>query len=92
MNRQSRQAGFTLLEVIVALALLAAIAASRQGAGSGQIDNSDYRYTVEVSEQDYPGEARAFELMHVQLTLSWGEGKYGTDISLEALKTQVKPL
>lgn len=122
-------AGFTLLEVIIALAILAGVAASvtqifamgvdntlevekesyayifaesmldelllledvREGAGSGVIENTAYRYHIEVNEQDYPGEARAFELLHIQLNIAWGEGRYATEISLEAVKTQVKP-
>lgn len=122
--------GFTLLEVIVALAILAGVAASvtrifamgvdntlevekesyayllaesmldelllledvREGAGDGMIENTSYRYRIDISEQAYPGEARAFELMHIRLSIAWGEGRYAADIALEALKTQVKPL
>lgn len=124
------QRGFTLLEIIIALAILAGVAASvtqifasgvdttlsvekesyaytyaeslmdellllkdvREGAGSGEIENTDYRYEVTVSEQAYPGEPRSFELMHIGLKVFWGEGDYQSDITIESLKTQVKGL
>lgn len=128
-RNKPKQCGFTLLEVIVALAILAGVAASvtqifamgvdntlevekesyayilaesmldevlllddvREGAGSGVIENTAYRYVVGVTEQDYLGEARkSFELVHVQLSIAWGEGDYAADVSLEALKTQVR--
>ncbi len=130
MTKHTRQNGFTLLEVLLALAIFAGMAASisqifakgvdttlaiekesyayllaeskmdellllkdvREGAGSGRLENSDYRYEVVVSEQTYPGEPRAFELLHIRLTLSWGEGRYTDTIALESLKTQAKTL
>ncbi len=125
---QSR--GFTLLEVMIALVLLASIAASvvqvisrgvdstltlehestayllaeskmdelllladvREGAGAGVFaGDGDYRYQVEVNEQPYEGQARSFELMHIGLTVRWGETSDNA-VVLEALKTQAKPL
>lgn len=132
MTRRIRTAscGFTLLEILVALALFAGLAASvtqifasgvdttldvenesyayilaeskmdeillledaREGAGGGNIEGTIYRYQIDVNEQDYPGEPRAFELLHIELTVSWGEGRFGSNVRLEALKTQVKGL
>ncbi len=125
---QSR--GFTLLEVMIALVLLAGIAASvvqvisrgvdstltlehestayllaeskmdelllladvREGAGADVFaGDGDYRYQVEVNEQPYEGQVRSFELMHIDLTVRWGETSDNA-VVLEALKTQVKPL
>lgn len=122
------QRGFTLLEILVALAVFAGLAASvtqifasgvdttlevekesyayilaeskmdetllledaREAAGSGKIEKTDYRYSIEVNEQAYPGEARAFELLHIQVTVAWGAGRYAADVQLESLKTQSK--
>lgn len=127
-HKRLEQHGFTLLEILVALAIFAGIAASvtqifaagvdttldvekesyayilaeskmdevllladvREAAGSGTLEGSDYRYRIDVNEQAYPGEPRAFDLLHIQLIIGWGEGRYASDISLEALKTQRK--
>lgn len=129
-SSRCRQLGFTLLEVLVALALFAGISAAVvqifasgvdvtqnlaeetqayllaeskmdeilllkdvHAANSGTFPDTPFHYTVTVSPQTYHGdtESRNAELLHIELTVNWGEGRYRNQITLEALKTQQKP-
>lgn len=129
MNKQKPQAGFTLLEIMIALAILATVSASvvqiisrgvdttlllenesyayvlaeskmdellllkdvRDGEGGGVFAGDDgFRYQVAVTEQPYDGSPRVFELLHIDVTVLWGGDEDPYDITLEALKTQLK--
>lgn len=120
--------GFTLLEVMIALAILAGVSASvvqifasgvevtqsvemesqayilaeskmdeillmeniQDSEGSDTIQNTPFRYLIEVSPHSYPGEPRGFELWHINLSVLWGEGDYQSSVKLESLKSQVR--
>lgn len=119
--------GFTLLEVMIALAILAGVSASvvqifasgvettievemesqayilaeskmdellllkdiQEGEGTGEIENTPFKYEVIVEPQEYPGVERIFTLWHIELLLLWGEGEHQSSVKLESLKTQI---